>query len=77
MNNTALLLPMHRRQRPAKPSVRPLSNLDKYKLLAIAHIKVKLAASKQLIPCNQREALRLQESQGKVFGSLACGARGD
>ena len=77
MNNTALLLPMHRRQRPAKSRVRPLSNLDKYKLLAITHNKVKLATSKQLVPCNQREALRLQKSQGKVFGSLTCGARGD
>ena len=77
MTNTALLLPMHRRQCPTKSSVRPLSNLDKYKLLAIAHNKVKLAAPKQLIPCNERKALRFQKAQGKVFGSPARGARGD
>ena len=77
MTNTALLLPMHRRQCPAIFSVRPLSNLDKYKLLTITHNKVKLAAPKQLIPCNEHEALRLQKGQGKVFGSPACGARGD
>ena len=53
MNDAALLAPMYRGEGPTEPAARPLPNLNKYKLRAIAHNKVEFAATKQLVPCNE------------------------